>query len=302
MDIYNSNFDFNMYRAFYAVAEFNSFSKAAKALSVTQPAISYLIKKLEDTMDTTLFIRSNKKVLLTEEGSKLKFYIEMAFNNIITGYKVLKESKDVLSGEISIGIHSNIGTFFLPKYIKQFTNMNPDVKITIFSSRSAEMKEKLRNGSLDILIYRYPIGMDSNFIEQKLFSSESCFFTNKNYYDSFIQIKKQKLLVTFPLLLPMKGFVTSEVLEKVFKDNNMILSSNIYLYTTEMMISLVKEGVGIGWTLRDSIKEELKNGDLYEIPLDIDLPKFEYSVAYNTIFINNSAKKFIEFLLKKSVQ
>ena len=48
MGIYSSNFDFNKYRAFYAVAEFRSFSKAADALHISQPAISYSIKELEE--------------------------------------------------------------------------------------------------------------------------------------------------------------------------------------------------------------------------------------------------------------
>ena len=54
MGIYSSNFDFNKYRAFYAVAEFRSFSKAAEALHISQPAISYSIKELEEQLGIKL--------------------------------------------------------------------------------------------------------------------------------------------------------------------------------------------------------------------------------------------------------
>lgn len=66
MGIYNSNFDFNKYRAFYAVAECKSFSRATELLHVSQPAISRSVKELEEQLDTRLFIRGNKSVKLTE--------------------------------------------------------------------------------------------------------------------------------------------------------------------------------------------------------------------------------------------
>ena len=64
MGIYNSNFDFNKYRAFYAVAECKSFSKATDLLHVSQPAISHAIKELEDQLGTKLFLRASKEVKL----------------------------------------------------------------------------------------------------------------------------------------------------------------------------------------------------------------------------------------------
>ena len=71
MGIYTSNFDFNKYRAFYAVAECKSFSKATELLHVSQPAISRSVKELEEQLDTQLFIRGSKSVKLTENGEKL---------------------------------------------------------------------------------------------------------------------------------------------------------------------------------------------------------------------------------------
>ena len=62
------NNDFNKYRFFYAVATYKSFSKAAKNLLISQPAISYAIKELEEHLGTKLFIRNTKNVELTEEG------------------------------------------------------------------------------------------------------------------------------------------------------------------------------------------------------------------------------------------
>ncbi len=297
MNIYNTNFDFNAYKAFYAVAEHGSFSKAAEILHISQPAISYSIKKLETELNIQLFIRMNKKIQLTEAGCQLKFYLENAFNNIIVGYKVLQESSNQLTGEVTIGIHSHVGTFLLPKYIKQFVKSNPKVKITIFNSTTEDLKKKFRNKEIDILILHYAVfPNDSPYYEKKLFESESCFFSNRYFYETVKNFKKNQLLIECPLILPIKGFVTSKALEKEFSKHNILFNSNIYVYTTEMMKSLVKEGVGIGWALKDTIKEEIENGILLEIPTTIETPKMTFSIVYDKRLINKTALTFAMFL------
>ena len=92
MGIYNSNFDFNKYKAFYAVAETNSFSKAADLLHISQPAISYSVKELENQLGVKLFIREGKNVKLTDKGYKLLSYIQKAFNNIIMAERAIGEN------------------------------------------------------------------------------------------------------------------------------------------------------------------------------------------------------------------
>lgn len=300
MDVFKTNIDFNLYKIFYAVATLKSFSKAADTLYVSQPSVSYSIRKLEEELGVKLFIRLNKSIKLTDEGSKLIFYIENAFNNIISGYKAIKENNDELTGEISIGIHSNIGTFLLPKYIKKFINLYPNVKISIHNSRSGELKQMLQEGNLDVLILHYPIFTDKeNYKEEKILSCESCFFGTKKFYDSFIMSKKEKLLIEYPLLLPLKGFVTSNALDKAFKKNNMILKSNIYLYTTEMIISLAKAELGIGWALKNCIEKELEDGIFYEIPVGIEMPQIDIGLAYNKKVINKTALTFVNFLINE---
>ncbi len=301
MGIIDSNIDLNAYRIFYVVAKYESFTKAAEELYVSQPAISYSIKKLEEELDTKLFIRLNKGIKLTDSGEKLKFYVENALNNIIAGYKVLTETKQQLSGEINIGIHSNIGIFLLPKIVKRFSEKYPNAKINIYNSTTKEMKEMFNNHKIDILILHFPIFDSDNrdIYEEKILTCESCFFGIKKYYDSFLLQNNQDIVFEFPLLLPIKGFTTSKSLEKAFKKYNLVLSSNIYSYTTEMLVSLVKNGIGVGWTIKNCIQEELDNNQLYEIPIDMELPKIEFSIAYNKNTINNTALEFANYIIKE---
>lgn len=301
MEIIENNIDLNAYKTFYVVAKWESFSKAASELYISQPAVSYSIKKLEEELNAKLFIRLNRGIKLTDAGEKLKFYVENAFNNIIAGCNELRDSSEQLSGEINIGLHSNIGTFLLPKIVKKFIKQYPNAKINIYNSTTKEMKEMFNKHQIDILILHFPIynSENSNIYEEKIFTCDSCFFGVKKYYDSFLISNKQNIMFDCPLLLPLKGFTTSNSLERVFKKHNLILSSNIYLYTTEMLVSLVKEGIGVGWALKDCINEELSNGNLYEIPIDIELPKMEFSVAYDKNTINKTALEFAKYLINE---
>ncbi len=301
MDIIENNIDFNAYKVFYAVAKYESFSKAANELYISQPAISYSIKKLEDELNTKLFIRLNRGIKLTDAGEKLKFYVENALNNLVAAHKELSEvEENQLTGEVTIGIHSNIGTVLLPKIVKKFSEKYPNTKINIYNSTTKEMKELFKNHQIDILILHYPIfdTEQSNIYEEKLFTCETCFFGIKKYYDLFNISKEKNIIFDYPLILPLKGFTTSNALEKNFKNHNALLSSNIYLYSTEMMISLVKEGIGVGWTQRKCIQKELENNELYEIPVEVELPKIEFSIAYDKNTIGKTAIEFAKYIIE----
>ena len=108
----------------------------------------------------------------------------------------------------------------------------------VFNSRSGEIKEMLRTGKLDMIILHYPMFTDTDkFTETKILSLESCFFGTKKYYDSFMLSKEGVSISEYPLLLPLKGFITTNQLYNAFKKNNIYLSTNIYSYTTEMIVS-----------------------------------------------------------------
>ena len=138
MGIFNSNYDFNKYKVFYAVAECKSFSKAAEILYISQPAVSHSIKELESQLNTKLFLRNKKDVVLTDAGEKLLYYVKNAFDNIMMAEDMLQETKDDLTGIIKIGIYSHISHFMLPNVIKKFNKKYPNAKFLIYSTSNEE--------------------------------------------------------------------------------------------------------------------------------------------------------------------
>lgn len=296
--MFDINIDTNKYKVFLAVAECKSFSKAAEYLYVSQPAISHAIKELEESLNTTLFIRNNKNVILTEEGEKLKFYIKNAFDTISLGEKILKEKEDDLNGIIRIGIYSHISLFMLPEVMNEFVKKYPNSKFSIYASSNVEMLEKLRNNELDLVVMQYPIFINEhNFKEEIICNLRTCFFANKDYYDSYLT--NHDLIKDFPLILPMRGFPDINRLEETLKEHNLVLKNNVMCYTTELCKTLAKKGVGIGWGLRKCIEKELEECELYELPMDFKCPTTTFSIAYDANFLNKTTREFIKLFKEK---
>ena len=294
MGIFENESDFNKYKFFYAVSEYKSFSKAAENLHISQPAISHAVKELENQLNTKLFIRNNKNVVLTEDGEKLIHYVKKAFDNITMGENVIKEKEKKLTGTIRIGIYSHISLFLLPKIIKKFNLKYPDAKFYIYCTSNAEMLEKLRNRELDFVVLQYPIFINDNtFTEEILCEMDTCFFGNKEHYDLYM--KNNGSLQDLSLILPTRGFPDINRLEQTLKKHNLVLKSNITSYTTDLTRRLVKQGLGIGWGIKKCIEKDIEYGTLYEIPVDFEEFKTKFSIAYDSNFINNTTSEFIKY-------
>lgn len=298
MSFLDFNNDFNKYRFFYAVALYKSFSKAAKNLMISQPAISYAIKELEANLNTKLFIRNTKNVELTEDGEKLLFYVREAFENLLMGEKLLAEKTDDLTGVIRIGIFSHISLFMLPNIIKDFNKIYPRAKFYIYSTSHMEMVEKLRNKELDVLIMQYPIFLNEQYFKEEILCElDTCFFSNKENYDLYM--KNNDLISDIQIMLPTKGYSDINTLERTIKSRNLVLKNNFVIYSTELTREFAKLGIGIGWGLKKCIEKELVNKELYELPVDIESPKTKFSIAYDKNFIDKTTITFINFLKDK---
>lgn len=290
--------DLNLYRIFLEVAKTGSISKAASSLFVSQPSISYSIKMLEEELKCKLFNRTAKGTELTIDGEKLLFYVEGAFNMINAGCKTVKDSENMISGEIRVGVPTHIGIFLLSKYIQKFIEKYPGIKFTIVNRATSEMVDMLEKRNLDFIVDSYPI--DSNrkdIVLYKLIEVSNCFVGNEKYKnivnEGIINIED---IQKYSLLLPPKITSTRKALESKLKDRIDNLEAIIDVPTTEVMLELVKKGLGIGYFTKESVQKYIDSGRLYEIPVDVELPKTDICIAYVDNFLANAPKKFIEML------
>ena len=310
-----NNMDLNLFKTFLKVAKNGSISKAANQLMVSQPSVSYSIKELENQLNCKLFIRNSKGVELTADAQKLLFYVEHAFNTLNTGYKMLNDSSDFLTGEIKVGVPTHIGIFFLSQYIQKFNEQYPGIKFSIVNKSTNEMIKLLEKRELDLIVDSYPIESKREDVTiSELFEIDNCFVANEKYLGIIENNKKIKIesLNKYQLLLPPKGTSTRDMLEETIKEKVGEINALIDVPTTEVMLDLVKRGMGIGYFSKNAVERYINSGRLYEIPVDCSLPKTIICMACVENFLTSAPKEFcsiikddvkkIEMIKKKAIR
>lgn len=290
--MYKSNVNMNLYKTFYDVAQYGSISKAAAMNYTSQPAVSRSIKTLEEELNTKLFYRSKKGIELTPKGKELFYYVEQSCNSLITAERLLKESDELTIGKLAIGIPSHIATFYVLDAIDKFHQLYPNIEITIVSKSTTGLLEQLKSHEIDFIIDSEPINiLDKNITIRHIKTLKNVLVASKIYDIS--DIKEIKDLENHPLILPVKGTANRKELEGFFFKNNIEPKNIINIHTSEVVISAIKRNLGIGYLLKDMIKEELKDGTFKEVSID-GLPKMGISLVYIEEYMTKVPKVFLK--------
>lgn len=286
----SNEIDLNLYKIFLAVADYKSFSKAASNLYITQPAVSYAIKTLEENLNTKLFIRKYNQSILTKEGEILISHIKKAYNNILIGEKLIQDSHNLIFGDINIGVPTHIGTTLVMPKICEFHKLHPNIKFHILSKSTNSMINLLENNSLDFIIDSFPIENTNKITLVNLNRCKTCFVSKNNLKES---ISKDNYM-DFDFILPNKSTSNRLMFDELLSKQEIKILPSVESYSTEMAVQFVKEDFGIAWLLRDSIQYQLDNEILYDVPTTFELPEIQLQLAYIDNFISFPARKFIE--------
>lgn len=133
----------------YQVYQCGSFSKAAEALFITQPALSIAIKKVEQEIGAAIFNRSQRPLTLTSIG---ELYMQHIKKEMLLEQQLKQQIDDIhglKSGDLKIGGTHYMNAYLLPSYIAQFNTLYPNINITMAETSSDMLIEMLKNNELD---------------------------------------------------------------------------------------------------------------------------------------------------------
>ena len=184
-----------------ALDTYRSFGVAAEKCFVTQPTMSMQVQKLEDELGVKLFDRSKQPITPTEIGVEI---LEQARNILKESYKLkelINNQKNVVSGELRIGIIPTMAPYLMPKVISAFMNKYPEVQLVIWEYMTDQIIHELKNGLLDCGILSTPLE-DKSLQESPLFyesfvaylSKSSTLINKKNLQASDINLDELWLL------------------------------------------------------------------------------------------------------------
>lgn len=142
---------------FVEVAKYKSFTKAAKALYLSQSTLSKVVKDLEEELNVELIDRSTKQIELTEAGEIVLAEGELIMESMNDLSVHLYDLMNLKKGKIKIGIPPIIGFLFFPKIIKGFHSLFPDIKLKISENDSKKVKQEVKDGELDLGVVILPV-------------------------------------------------------------------------------------------------------------------------------------------------
>ena len=144
---------------FLTVAQEQSFSKAAKVLNVSQPALSKQIKDLEEEYQITLFNRTTRSLSLTEEGRLFKEQAKQIISLVNRTDSYLKNINNYISGDIYLGCSESEANRIVMKAISKTQQHHPDIRFHTYSGNAQYVEEKLDQGIFDLGIVTDPVDL-----------------------------------------------------------------------------------------------------------------------------------------------
>lgn len=288
----------NLYYIFYAVAKTKNISGAAKELYISQPAISKAISKLEQNLNTTLFIRNSRGVCLTPEGEMLFEQIHTAFHCIRTGEEKIRLSNELGMGHLSIGVSTTLCKYILLPYLKEFTRSNPHIQISISCQSSTETLEALMNNTIDIGLIGYPDSKSSLEL-LPVMEIHDTFVTTDNYLNNFKKrdpLIKESIIKNATFIMLNKENMTRKHVDTNLSASQIELNNIIEASNMDLLIEFCKTDLGIACVIKEFIEEELKSGQLKEVKILKNPPGRNIGFAYHpqTLKDNSSLARFLE--------
>jgi DNA-binding transcriptional LysR family regulator len=256
-------------QVFHTVARLLSFTKAAETLHMTQPAVTFQIRQLEEHFNTRLFDRTHNRISLTAAGDRVFEYAE----KIITMYGEMDSRVRELTGDVSgiliIGASTTIAEYVLPGLLGEFRLRYPDVNVRLSVSNSLGIVHLVENNSVDVGIVESPVS-NKNLAVEVCWEDELMFICPPHHPMAKKKALPVEELVTLPYLCREEGSGTRDVISEYLTQNGVHLNElNLCMEfgSPESIKSAVEAGLGVSIVSRATVGKELKLKTLVALPL-----------------------------------
>lgn len=287
----------NHYRTFWVVAQSKSYADASNKLNVTKTAIAKNIQQLEDQLNTKLFYRESRGIKLTADGETFYKFVDKGFSEIEAGEKLIAQKNNIETGEIIIGALSHIADFLLIDKIQEVKSKYPELKVKLTTGATGKnLIELLEDHKIDFAVDSTSMNIkNKDIVKEELMEVENIFVSKKP-----TKIDDIKELTNFKLVLGGEYTHTTQELINTLKEHGVSIKPSVEMDITELRVSAAKKGIGISYVMKESVKEALKNKEVYEVKMPIKLPVSKINLIYLKEQLNKADKQFIKEYLKSN--
>ncbi|MDZ7787824.1 MAG: LysR family transcriptional regulator [Halofilum sp. (in: g-proteobacteria)] len=250
-------------QAFVAVADTGSFSRAADALFLTQPAISKRIAALEEDLRARLFDRMARSVELTEAGRALLPHARRVLGELETSRQVVADLSGTVGGRLRIGTSHHVGLHRLPPVLRRYTSRYPDVELDLHFVDSEQACQAVDRGELELAVVTLPESPPETLALETLWPDPLDIVAAPEHPLSGEARVAVAELAQWPAILPAATTFTRRILAAALRPSGtqlrIALETN-YLETIKMMVS-----VGLGWS---ALPRTMNHGELCVLPVE----------------------------------
>lgn len=290
------------WEVFIAVAEEQSFSAAAKKLSLSQPTISFHIDGLERKFGCPLFVRTRRGVELTLYGTSLYADTRSVKDILSRAEKRVQELHLGSRGNITMGAGTIPGEYILPAIIAEFLARHSGVSVSLITGDSQSIFRLWQEGRFPICVIGFqPQGMETI---RKIWSDEIIPVASPQMSRS-IQLLSTFDLCRYPMVFRHDSSASMAAVRQALESAGIVLEQcHIAFKVTgnEALKNAVKAGIGIGFVSRRAVDKELLDGSLVQLPLSGVCIKRNFYALFNAEMEMPASAALREHLLSYSEQ
>jgi DNA-binding transcriptional LysR family regulator len=284
-------------QVFYTVARHLSFTKAAEQLFMTQPAVTFQIKQLEEQFNARLFERSHGKIALTPAGQMVMSYAERILGLSEEMETRVADLTGAMGGPLLLGASLTIAEYILPRILGEFKAQHPQVHAHMTVGNSEMIETRVADHTLDLGLIETPAHLPGLRTEECC-EDELVVICSPDHGFAKLQSVKPQQLLDEPYVSRESGSGTREFADQYLRrckvmpeDLNIVME----LGSLEAIKGVVETGLGISIVSRATASKERHLGTLAVVPLDPRLIRTMSFVHPKEKFRSRLLTTFVEF-------
>lgn len=291
--------NFHQLHIFYTVAEKGSFSAAAQALHMTQPAVTMQIQSLEDYFGTKLLHRSTKKIELSEAGRTLLPHAKRSVELVRQTDEAMSAFTQMLQGRLQLGASLTIGEYVLPRMLGPFARQYPDISIVMKVMNTTQIMDDILKHQLNFGLIEAPIHHPDMIVEPVMQDELKLIVPAGHALADRGEVELEDVMA-YPFVLREKGSGTRQVMEDQLQKKNIDpqdMNVVMELGSTGAVKSAVEAGVGITMLSPSSVQHELALGLVHIVEIrELEFKRQFYAIHLKSSLLPLSAVAFLNYL------
>lgn len=257
--------------AFLAVSEHQNIAAAAEYLGLTPAAVSSSLRKLEDTLHTTLFERTPTAVVPTAFGGMLARYVKLARSHLRSACDEIAGLQGVKRGRIVVGTLPLVRTIIMPRALTRLLNDHPYLDISTTEGRYEDLVAGLRCGDIDLMVGALRgASSDKDLIEERLLEKGLAPIVRKGHPLEGRKRITWKALLKYEWVLPRQGTPTRTIFEKACEENGVSVPPHVVESSSLTIVrGLLMESDRVTVLSRHQVRYEDEVGMLSVLPFEI---------------------------------